>query len=83
MQEKLAADTCITPNVDVCDQEMLFQSYHTGPDIHHHCWWYHFHQMELEATFRDINEAADEVYGNDEDGDEADTFTGSAGSEEE
>uniref|UniRef100_R7WCT7 KIB1-4 beta-propeller domain-containing protein n=1 Tax=Aegilops tauschii TaxID=37682 RepID=R7WCT7_AEGTA len=55
------------PDVDVTEQEGLFNSYRTAREIRRDRWMYRQHQAELEAVFKEFDEAADEVYDKSED----------------
>lgn len=86
------------PDVDVPKQETLLESYRSAREIRHDRWWYRQRQAELEAAYKEFDEATDEMWGkSDEEEDiissataaprrhdhEAGTSAGTAGSEEE
>ena len=44
-------------------EQALLQSYRTAHEIYHDRWWYRQRQAELEAAYRDFDQAAHEVFG--------------------
>lgn len=56
--------------MDVAEQEALVDSYHTARDIRRDRWWYRQQKAELEAAYKEFDEAVDEVFGKSEDEDE-------------
>ena len=57
----------ITADVDMGEQEALLVSYCAARDICRDYWLYRQYQADLKATYKGIDEVADEVYDKDED----------------
>ncbi|KAE8811652.1 hypothetical protein D1007_11439 [Hordeum vulgare] len=98
MEEKLDNERVITSDMDMADQAALLVSYRTAHEICLDSWRYEQCQAEMEAAYKEFDEAADEVWSKSDDEEdimgsdkaapgyhdhEARTSKGIAGSEEE
>jgi hypothetical protein len=62
-EEQLAVDTATASDVDVAEQEAFVDSYCTAHEICHDSWRYIQYQADLQTTYKEMDEAADEVFG--------------------
>ena len=53
--------------MDQAEEKAMVDSYRTAYKFRRGHWWYRQHQSEIEAVFKEIGEADDEVYGKSED----------------